>query len=92
MILHSDFMEALDTVRNEWGDEVVVYACMAQKTKMNFKDFLDLCTACGGNWGGLLLSGIADLYPEVYNAIPDNMGLNAFNSLVCVLVLLGVYI
>ena len=90
MILHSDFMEALDNVRNEWGDAVVVHACMAQKTKMNFKDFLDLCTACGGNWGGMLLSGVRRLYPDVWDAIPDEMGVHAFTTICNLLILLGV--
>ena len=90
MILKSDFMEALDNVRNEWGDAVVACACMAQKTKMNFKDFLDLCTACGGNWGGMLLSGVRRLYPDVWNAIPDEMGVHAFTTICNLLILLGV--
>lgn len=90
MILHSDFMEALDTVRNEWGDEVVVYACMAQKTKINFKDFLDLCTACGGNWGGMLLSGVRRLYPDVWDAIPEDMGVHAWGTICSLLIILGV--
>ena len=83
-------MEALDTVRNEWGDEVVVYACMAQKTKMSFKDFLDLCTACGGNWGGMLLTGIDKLWPDVWCAIPERMGVHAFTTICNLLILLGV--
>lgn len=90
MILHSDFMEALDTVRNEWGDEVVVYACMAQKTKMSFKDFLDQCTACGGNWGGMLLSGVRRLYPDVWDAIPEDMGVHAWGTICSLLIILGV--
>lgn len=90
MILHSDFMEALDTVRNEWGDAVVVYACMAQKTKMSFKDFLDQCTACGGNWGGMLLSGVRRLYPDVWDAIPEDMGVHAWGTICSLLIILGV--
>ncbi len=41
---------------------------------MTMHNFLDHCTACGGNWGAMLLSGINALYPEVYNAIPEDMG------------------
>lgn len=46
-----------------------------QDTKpMTMDDFLLHCTACGGDWGAMLLTGIKALYPEVYDAIPDNMG------------------
>lgn len=55
MILYSDYVNALDYVRKEWGDAVIVYICMADKTPMNFDQFLNHCTACGGNWGGMLL-------------------------------------
>lgn len=90
MILHSDYMEALDTVRNEWGDEVVVYACMAQKTPMTFNEFLNHCICCGGNWGGMLLSGVRKLYPDVWDAVPEHMGVHAFTTICNLLILLGV--
>ena len=90
MILHSDFMEALDNVRNAWGDAVVVYAYMAQKTKMSFNDFLNYCTACGGNWGGMLLSGVRRLYPDVWDAIPEDLGVHAWGTICSLLIILGV--
>lgn len=57
---------------------------------MTNKEFLSHCTACGGNWGGMLLTGIRELYPAVYDAIPDNMGFNAWGCLCTVLSLLSV--
>lgn len=63
---------------------------MAQKTKMNFKDFLDLCTACGGNWGGMLLSGVRRLYPDVWDAIPEDMGVHVWGTICSLLIILGV--
>ena len=58
--------------------------------KMSMDEFLSHCTPCGGNWGGLLLSGINELFPEVYKVIPDNMGINAFGVLCELLRLLGI--
>ena len=95
MSVYTQIKEAQETIVNNWheaGEEVIAACFYSNPFKDSFEAFLSHCTPCGGNWGGLLLSGIAELYPEVYNAIPDDMGLNAFNSLVCVLILLGVYI
>lgn len=38
---------------------------------MTFDEFLDKCTACGGNWTAMILSGIKNVAPEVYAALPD---------------------
>ena len=57
---------------------------------MSFKDFLNECSCCGGNWGGMLLTGIHELYPEVWDAIPDKMGVFAFRDICATLILLGV--
>ena len=48
------------------------------------------CYACGGDWGAMLLTGIKALYPEVYHAIPDNMGHFAWRCLCSVVTLLGI--
>lgn len=57
---------------------------------MSGDEFLSHCTACGGNWGGMLLTGIKALYPEVYEAIPGQMGKNAFFVICSALELLQV--
>lgn len=59
-------------------------------TPMTMDDFLLHCTACGGDWGGMLLTGIKALYPEVYNAIPDEMGHFAWRCICTVVELLKV--
>ena len=41
---------------------------------MTMDDFLSHCTTCGGDWGAMLLTGIRTLYPDVYDAIPNEMG------------------
>ena len=57
-----------------WGNDVLEVIDSQTTTPMTMKQFLTHCTACGGNWGGMLLTGIQELYPAVYDAIPDNMG------------------
>lgn len=76
-----------------WEDagKKVLEAIDRQDTKaMTCDDFLFHCTACGGNWGGMLLSGVKALYPEVYEAIPDKMGTMAWQGICTVIELLGV--
>lgn len=57
---------------------------------MTMDDFLSHCTACGGDWNGMFLTGIKTLYPEVYEAIPDDMGSFAFRCICEVLELLQI--
>jgi hypothetical protein len=73
-----------------WGEngKKVIEACFNADTKeMTTDEFLDHCIACGGNWGGMLLSGVERLYPAVYEAIPDQMGARAFEGILMVLTL-----
>ena len=46
--------------------------------------------ACGGDWGAMLLTGIKRLFPQVWDAIPNEMGVYAFIVLLNVLILRGV--
>ena len=76
-----------------WGKQGkrVIKACKSINAQpMTFKDFLNHCTACGGNWGGMLLTGINKLYPHVYNTIPDDMGIFAWGCITSVLTLLNI--
>lgn len=57
---------------------------------MSGDEFLQSCSACGGNWGGMLLTGIKRLAPEVWEAIPDNMGTYAWSCITAVLTLMRV--
>jgi hypothetical protein len=36
---------------------------------MTMKDFLNNCTACGGNWVAMLLSGIKRVFPNDYELV-----------------------
>lgn len=89
--------EMIETAKKDlvtaWGDagSNVIRIC---ETVAPFngtaKDFLQYCTACGGNWGGMLLTGIKELYPEVWDAIPDDMRIFAWAALCSTLILCGV--
>lgn len=34
-------------------------------------DFAKKCTACGGNWTRMFMTGIEELYPKTWAAMPD---------------------
>ena len=87
-------MEERETILKYWkkDGQAVLDAIDAQvKVKMTLKEFLSHCVAMGGDWGLMLLTGIDKLYPDVWIAIPDDMGCFAWICLQCVLRLLGVY-
>ena len=73
-----------------WGDHVLAVIDQQKSIPMTMKEFLNHCTACGGNWGGMLLTGINKLYPDVYDAIPDDMGPFAWSGICTTLSLLSV--
>ena len=39
---------------------------------MRFEEFLNNCTACGGNWGAMLLTGIKKVFPEHYDEVSNH--------------------
>lgn len=38
---------------------------------ITFDEFMARCTACGGNWTMMFLTGIEDCWPEVYKSMPS---------------------
>lgn len=93
MLNYEDIKKAQDYIVEQWGEdgENVVTACYySRKEVMSNKAFLDNCTACGGDWGAMLLTGIKRLFPQVWEAIPNEMGMYAFIVLLNVLILCGV--
>lgn len=58
----------------EDGIKVLETIATQHTAPMTMDDFLLHCIACGGDWGAMLLSGVKTLYPQVYDAIPDDMG------------------
>ena len=86
-------LEAREDIQNRWPEnaEAVISACdAADKLNADSAEFLKHCFAAGGNWSAMFLSGIKALWPEVYEAIPADMGSNSFIPLCSVLILCGV--
>lgn len=80
----------LVTAWKEDGKKVIETCAKFAPLNMTSKEFLNHCTAFGGNWGGMLLSGLQKLRPEVWEAIPDNMGCFAWQGICATLILCGV--
>lgn len=93
---YSAIIEAQDTIVENWGDagkkiiEIIFNHTDEYVLRMTCGEFLQSCTACGGNWGGMFLSGIKRLAPEVYDAIPDDMGCHAWICIIATLKLMRV--
>lgn len=79
-----DKNEVRDLLVNAWGDDVAgkVFAEIdkVHTEPMAVSDYMDKCTACGGDWGNMLLSGVKVLFPDVYNAVPDKLGKDGFDA------------
>ena len=39
---------------------------------MPMAEFMNHCTACGGNWGAMLLTGIKEVFPEEYEEVREH--------------------
>ena len=93
MITYNDIIDAQEMLVKRWGirgEQVIAEAVRAERKPLTFKQFLYNCTACGGIWCGMFLTGIYKLWPDVWKAIPDHMGDHAWGCLCSVLVLCGV--
>ena len=77
----------------EWGEageRVLAEVDKIDKVEMTFDDFLGYCFACGGNWSAMFLSGIKKLWPQIWDAIPENMGHHFWVCLSVLIKLCGV--
>ena len=54
---------------------------LPESAKMPFNEFLKHCHACGGDWTGMLLSGIKEINPEYFDKIPDNQEIDLAQAL-----------
>ena len=82
--------EVIVALWKEDGIKVLETISAQQVTPMTNDEFMSHCTACGGDWGAMLLSGVKDLYPAVYNTKPEDMGCFAFRCICEVLELLQI--
>lgn len=86
-------MDAQESLVTNWRDDgkKIIEICHTIKPfNKGMGEFLKYCTACGGNWGGMLLTCVKELYPAVYDVIPDDMGFNAWICIINILILCGV--
>lgn len=91
--------QAMEQLGSEWSKEDLLNVLRAISETPDWNgtknDFMSHCTACGGNWAGMLLTGIRDLFPAVYDAIPENLGtddgVTPFINVIAVLKLCGVW-
>lgn len=93
MITYEMIKDAQEKIIAGWGEQgikIVELCATITPFNGNCKAFLEHCTACGGNWGGMLLTGIRELYPKVWDAIPDDMGTQAWGCICSTLILCGV--
>lgn len=93
MITYKMIKEAQDFLVEKWGKdgETVIEEAHTVIPLDNTMDvFLSHCFCQGGNWNGMFLSGIKELWPNVYDAIPEDMGTYAFLCICYVLILCGV--
>ena len=93
MITYEMIKEAQESIVNHWeedGKKVIEEIAKVNPFNKSLKEFLQFCTACGGNWGGMFLTGIHELWPAVYDAIPDDMVCFAFECIADILILCGV--
>lgn len=76
-----------------WGESGndIINAAFNDHLKITFSEFMCECSGCNGNWVDIIISGIENIYPEVYSAIPkDYLGEGALRALTKVLILCGV--
>ena len=61
---YRDEVENIETVSDRKLREM--YYVILGRPKMTVRLFLDHCTACGGDWVSMLLSGVEECYPDDY--------------------------
>ena len=75
----------------ESGERVAEAAARAKSYNDSFEKFWrEDCNSRGGSIEQIMLSGIRALWPEVYAAMPEDLGLFAYARICSVLVLCGV--
>lgn len=79
-----------DILLRRWGEDFIKVIQRAEPLNMACHEFFNECIACGGNWSASWLSGVKRLRHEVWDAIPENMGENSWESIMLLLTYLGV--
>lgn len=66
----------------------VLSAIAEEHTAVLGDDFVKKCTACGGNWTRMFMTGMKVLFPKTWEAMPDRT--YGFLDIIEVLLRLGV--
>lgn len=94
MIQYEDIIEAQEKLVQHWGEDgkrVIEKCHKVNPYNKLFEVFIrEECSCCGGDWGAMILTGIRRLYPDVYDAIPNHMGMYAFILLCYICLLCGI--
>lgn len=93
MITYTNIENAKDLLIEEWGADGVKVIQATKKVKKfdgTLNEFLDNCTACGGNFTGMYLTGLEKLYPSVVETIPTHLGKNSFYCICAIMTLCGI--
>ena len=88
MLDMNDFEGIILGIWGESGEEILEEIRNSKQFTSGLSSFMRNCT--GYDWNGVILTGLEKLYPNVYAAIPEEMGKFGFTGLVCVLNLLGI--
>lgn len=56
-----------------FGRDVLAEIDKGEPLAMTQKEFMSHCAASGGNWTSMLLSGLKELRPAVFQAIPETL-------------------
>ena len=93
MIKYKDIIDAQRYLVDHWGragEKVIETSFRVSHFNGSFDNFLKRCKPCGCNWNKMLLIGIKDLWPEVWEEIPEDMGDQGFGCICYTLLLCGV--
>ena len=89
----NEVLEAQNFIVKQWGESGRRVVLETRKASDYFgitlTEFIDHCTTCG-NTVETFLSGIHELWPNVWHEIPYNMGRFPFRCLCHILTLCGV--
>ena len=70
----NDFISTVESIKEntDISDEIEMgFNDSIGTVKMSMDNFLKQCSACGGNWGAMLLTGIKSVFPDGYDAVKE---------------------
>ena len=69
-LLYTEYSSEVLNIDNvSYRKLIEMYEIILGKPHMTLKEFLSHCTACGGDWCSMLLSGIKECYPNDYDRL-----------------------